>query len=410
MQEKASLNRLQLSNFKLDALLRITLAINENMPVDKLLEKFQSILCEDLNIGKVLMFSYNQKWERILMAGVKRSVADGIRVENDLQYYKQITNLTATLNPNLALFDTIVPVYHHNKPIAYVIIGDIDEERAGMSPTIKHLDFIQTLANIIVVAIENRNLFNENVRQEAMKKELELASRMQTMLIPNPSMLPNDNQLHVSAYYLPHFDVGGDYYDWIRLGVNEYCFCIADVSGKGFSAALLMSNFQANLRALASTGVSLSEMINKLNTKVIENVNGEKFITLFLAFYNTQTRKMTYVNAGHNPPIFYNAERKEVLQLTQGCMGVGMLDTIPRINVGEEDVPHGSKIICFTDGIVELENLSHQAFGTEPIEYTISQGKTIADDIDNVIESLYEHKGAENDFFDDITMLGVEFK
>ena len=67
MQEKASLNRLQLSNFKLDALLRITLAINENMPVDKLLEKFQSILCDDLNIGKVLMFSYNQKWERILM-------------------------------------------------------------------------------------------------------------------------------------------------------------------------------------------------------------------------------------------------------------------------------------------------------------------------------------------------------
>lgn len=410
MQEKASLNRLQLSNFKLDALLRITLAINENMPVDKLLEKFQSILCDDLNIGKVLMFSYNQKWERILMAGVKRSVADGIRVENDLQYYKQITNLTATLNQNLALFDTIIPVYHHNKPISYVIIGDTDEERAGMSPTIKHLDFIQTLANIIVVAIENRNLFNENVRQEAMKKELELASRMQTMLIPNPTMLPNDNKLHVSAYYLPHFDVGGDYYDWIRLSNDEFCFCIADVYGKGFSAALLMSNFQANLRALAGTGVSLIDIVNKLNSKVIENVNGEKFITLFIAFYNTETRKLTYVNAGHNPPLLFNAKRGEVTQLTQGCMGVGMLDSIPKINIGEEVVPNGSKLICFTDGIVELENISHQAFGTEPIEFAMQQGKSIAEDIDGIIESLYEHKGAENDFFDDITMLGVEFK
>ena len=83
MQGKASVNRLQLSNFKLDALLRITLAINENTPVDQLLEQFRSILCDDLRIGKILMFSYNQKWERILMSGVERRVADGIRVEND---------------------------------------------------------------------------------------------------------------------------------------------------------------------------------------------------------------------------------------------------------------------------------------------------------------------------------------
>ena len=410
MQGKASVNRLQLSNFKLDALLRITLAINENTPVDQLLEQFRSILCDDLNIGKILMFSYNQKWERILMSGVERQVADGIRVENDLQYYKQIANLTATLNPNLALFDTIIPVYHHDRPIAYVIIGDIDEECAGMSPTIKHLSFIQTLANIIVVAIENRNLFNENVRQEAMKKELELASRMQTMLIPNASMLPNDRFLHVSAYYLPHFDVGGDYYDWIKLSDNQYCFCIADVSGKGISAALLMSNFQANLRALTSANMPINEVVNKLNDKVVENVNGEKFITLFIAFYNTDTRVLTYVNAGHNPPIFFNAETGEIQQLTQGCMGVGMLDSIPKMNIGEMVISNNSKVLCFTDGAVEIENQLHQAFGTEPIERIISSGKGIDSDIDDIIKALNAHKGPEGDFFDDITILGIEFK
>lgn len=410
MPESVSHNRLQLSNFKLNALLKVTLAINENTPVNELLEQFRSILCDDLNIGKVLMFSFNQKWERVLMYGVKRSVADGIRVENDLQYYKQIANLTATLNPNLAQFDTIIPVYHHDKPIAYVIIGDIEEEQAGMSPTIKHLTFIQTLANVIVVAIENRNLFNENVRQEAMKKELELASRMQTMLIPNPSTLPNNDMLHVSAYYLPHFDVGGDYYDWIKLNDNEFCFCIADVSGKGISAALLMSNFQANLRALTSANLPIVEVVNKLNGKVIENVNGEKFITLFIAFYNINTRKLTYVNAGHNPPIYFDAEKNEVSQLSLGCMGVGMLDSIPKINVGELTIPHGSKIICFTDGSVEIENVAHQAFGTAPIENLVKQGDNIADDIDNLVELLYEHKGPDGDFFDDITIMGIEFK
>ena len=410
MEGKASLSRLQLSNFKLNVLLQVTLAINENTPVDQLLEKFRTILCDDLNIGKVLMFSYNQKWRRILMSGVDRAVADGIRVENDLQYYKQITNLTASLNPNLAQFDTIIPVYHHERPIAYVIIGDIEEESLGMSPTIKHLYFIQTLANIIMVAIENRNLFNENVRQEGIKKELELASRMQTMLIPNPATLPNNDQMHVSAYYLPHFDVGGDYYDWIKLNDSEFCFCIADVSGKGISAALLMSNFQANLRALTGAKMSISEIVNKLNAKVIENVNGEKFITLFIGFYNTETRKLTYINAGHNPPIYFDSASGEVSQLTLGCMGIGMLDEIPKINIGEIAVNPGSRIICFTDGTVEIENSERKAFGTEPIEQLIKKDDEIDKLIDKLIDALEKHKGPDGDFFDDITILGIEFK
>ncbi len=408
MSAKASLNRLQLSNFKLDVLLRITLSINENTPVNQLLDEFRSILCDDLNIGKVLMFSYNQKWERILMSGVHRTVAEGIRVETDLQYYKQITNLSVALNPYLEMFDVIIPVYHHELPIAYIIIGDIDEERAGMSPTIKHLHFIQTLANIIVVAIENRRLFDENVRQEALKKELELASRMQTMLIPSPALLPNNLKLHVAAYYLPHFEVGGDYYDWLKLSDTEYGFCIADVSGKGISAALLMSNFQANIRALFSANLSLSQTVAKLNDRVMENANGEKFITLFIGRYNSDTRQLEYINAGHNPPVFYDNSTKEIAQLSTGCMGVGMFDVIPKISVGTLIAAPGSKLICFTDGIVELENDKKEQFGTAAIEKQMKLGQEMNIDIDNIIDVLYEHKG-NNDFFDDITMLGIAF-
>jgi phosphoserine phosphatase RsbU/P len=408
MSAKASLNRLQLSNFKLDVLLRVTLSINENTPVNELLDEFRSILCDDLNIGKVLMFSYNQKWERIMMTGIHRTVAEGIRVETDLQYYTQITNLSITLNPYLQLFDVIIPVYHHEAPIAYIIIGDIDEERAGMSPTIKHLHFIQTLANIIVVAIENRRLFDENVRQEAIKKELELASRMQTMLIPSPALLPNNLKLQVAAYYLPHFEVGGDYYDWIKLSDAEYGFCIADVSGKGISAALLMSNFQANIRALFSANISLPQTVEKLNLRVMENANGEKFITLFIGRYNAETRELEYINAGHNPPVFYNHAEKQITQLTTGCMGVGMFDVIPTISVGKVNVSPGSKLICFTDGIVELENDKREQFGTKQMEIQMQKGQEMNFDIDTIIDILYEHKG-NNDFFDDITMLGIGF-
>ncbi len=408
MSAKASLRRLQFSNFKLDVLLNITLAINENLSVDNLLHQFESILCKDLNIGKVLIYRYNEKWDCILSTGVHRNTAEGIRVETDLLYYKQITNLTVTLNPNLELFDVIIPVYHHETPIAYVIIGDIDEERAGMSPTIKHLHFIQTLANIIVVAIENKRLFNENVKQEALRKELELASRMQTMLIPNPALLPNNDKIRASAYYLPHFDVGGDYYDFIRLNDSEYGFCMADVSGKGISAALLMSNFQANVRALFSANLPLQTTINKLNDRVMENANGEKFITLFIGRYNTITRELEYINAGHNPSLLFIKDTNKTQMLTDGCTGVGMLDEIPKIIVGKTNITPGSKLICYTDGIVELENDDKVEFGTSIMEHCMAENKSINLIIDEIIEKLNRHKGS-NDFFDDISLMGIEF-
>ena len=114
--------------------------------------------------------------------------------------------------------------------------------------------FIQTISNILIVAIENIRLYNENLRQVAIKRELELASKMQTMLIPEDENLPSNKHIRFKAFYHPHFEVGGDYYDVISLSEDQVGFCIADVSGKGISAAILMSNFQANLRALFTRG------------------------------------------------------------------------------------------------------------------------------------------------------------
>lgn len=408
MSAKASLKRLQFSNYKLDTLLDITLSINENLPVGDLLHQFESILKEDLNIGKVLLYRYNEKWECLLYSGIHRNVAEGIRVETDLLYYKQITNLTTTLNPNLELFDAIIPVYHHESPMAYLLIGDIDEERAGISPTIKHLHFIQTMANIILVAIENKRLFDENVRQEALKKELELASRMQTMLIPNPALLPNNDKIHASAYYLPHFEVGGDYYDFIKLNNEEYGFCMADVSGKGISAALLMSNFQANVRALFTANLPLKTTITKLNDRVMENANGEKFITLFIGRFNTNTRELEYINAGHNPSLLYLGDEKKVIELSEGCTGVGMLDEIPSITLGKKVLAPSSKLVCYTDGIVELENDKNEEFGSDVMADCMTKIDSINNIIDIIIDKLDQHRGT-NDFFDDISLMGIEF-
>ncbi|HDJ34423.1 MAG TPA: serine/threonine protein phosphatase [Bacteroidetes bacterium] len=408
MSENPSIKRLQVSKFKLNALLDITMAINENLPQEELLKRYERLLREDLNIGKILIFKFSTDWELILTAGCTEDMYRDIDVERDLIHIREITYNSDYEENYLRHFDITIPVIHKGSPLAYVLIGDIDEEEKGMSPTIKHLHFIQTLSNIIMVAIENIRLFNESLRQEAIRKELELASRMQTMLIPNNETLPRTDKIWVSAFYHPHYDVGGDYYDCLRLSEHEVGFLIADVSGKGISAALLMSNFQANLRALFTADIPLEDLIRILNQRVIENANGEKFITLFVAKYHTGFRKLEFINAAHNPPVFFDGMNKNLTKLETSCLGVGMLDHIPRIDTGEFTVSPGSKIICYTDGLSELRDENDQEMGTRAIEACISNGRSIEENIKGIIESQNILTG-NNNIFDDITLIGAQF-
>lgn len=407
MSEKASLKRLQLSNFKLDALLDISQAINENLSTEGLLRRYEKIIREDLGIGKVILYSYNNTWKCILSSGIRYELYSEIIVEHDLLHFREITNLTTMEHQKLASFDVVIPVFHKAMPLAYLLLGDIDEERDGISPVIKHLHFFQTLTNILIVAIENKRLYNEHIQQESIRKEMELASKMQTNLIPNPDTLPNNEFLYVAAYYHPHFEVGGDYYDCLKLSDNEYGFCIADVSGKGMAAALIMSNFQASLRALFTTEISLSDLAVRLNSIVMTNTNGEKYITVFLAKYNTNNKQLTYINAGHIPPA-YLSNNKEIKYLKEGCPGFGMLNEIPKITVGSLDVTTGSKLLLCTDGLVEMENEKNVEFGFSEIERYMESEESMDSTIWKIIQRLNIYKGRKS-FFDDISILGIKF-
>jgi sigma-B regulation protein RsbU (phosphoserine phosphatase) len=405
--DKASINRLQLTTFKLQSLLNITQAINENLTREELLEIYKHLLTKDLNIGKILIFMLEGAWECLLRSGDVGESYASIDVERDLIPIQDISFITSSPNKSLNAFDIVIPVINKGKPVAYVIIGDI-EEGEGVSPIIKHLNFIQTLTNIIVVAIENMRFFKESLRQEALKKEMELASKMQNMLIPSSSILPRNDKICMKAFYLPHFDVGGDYYDYIPLSKTEFGFCIADVSGKGISAALLMSNFQANLRALFTYDISLDALIEKLNERVLHSANGEKFITIFVGKFNYKTQELQYINAGHNQPMMYQKTKKELSLLSKGCVGIGMIDEIPLIRKGSVTIEEPTKIICYTDGLVELIDGKKISFGTKEIEDCIMNNHNIEENIQAIIkkQGIFEGSAA---IFDDISILGIEF-
>jgi sigma-B regulation protein RsbU (phosphoserine phosphatase) len=230
---------------------------------------------------------------------------------------------------------------------------------------------------------------------------------MQNMLFP--SQLPHNEFVEMAAYHKPHQDVGGDYYDFIQLSNNEIAFCMADVSGKGVSAALLMSNFQANLRALFDHETSLTDLIQELNGKVMNSAKGEKFITIFIAKYNFVTRVLQYVNAGQNPPILVSNDTTS--SLTTGCPGLGMLDELPSIREGVVILEPGSIIACYTDGVTELENVREREFGENKLELILldNQNNPVQEVNENIVQLLRSHKG-EMPYVDDIALLTTRFK
>ncbi|HKL72161.1 MAG TPA: PP2C family protein-serine/threonine phosphatase [Marinilabiliaceae bacterium] len=387
----------------------MTQTINEDHSIDDLLSEFEILLREELDVGKTIVFTLSDgSWKNILSSGVTQSEVEKIQVEKDLLCYQQIENITLSPPENLEGFDAIIPLHHRFKTIGYVLIGDIEEERQGISPTIKHLKFIQIVSNLIIVFIENKRMQQAYLEQEAFRREMELASKIQNQLIPGPDDLPKHKKISIHTVYLPHLSVGGDYYDFIQLGRNTIGFCVADVSGKGIAAAMLMSNFQAILRSSFTKRVRLKKLINQLNQRVNDSANSEKFITMFIGKYNFVTGQLTYVNAGHLPPFLYNPIKGNLLSLDKGCIGLGMLDLIPVVEVGRIKVEKNSKLLAFTDGLVELERDNEVTNDLNPLKRVISNKESIENNIQELRDFIAKNYDRRS-IFDDISLVGIEF-
>lgn len=390
------------SRFKLNTLLNIIKVISNNSSIGELLKTYSSVLLDEFNINSVLIFNYdNRHWNIILRHGIDDQVGENINPERDfgdITEYDSISSLDLT--NKLPGLDYIIPITQNTKPLAYILIGDANEGK-GTSPIIKNLNSIQILSNHIIMAIENK-------RQEGMRKELEMASKMQSLLIPKADIFDGNPNISVYPFYLPHYEVGGDYYDFDYLSDDEMFFCIADVAGKGMAAALLMSNFQASLKALFVSETELPTLIHRLNKIIVKNSNGERFITLFIGRYNFKTHVLKYVNAGHNPPILFNKDTFSLEYLTAGCPGIGMMDDIPVITQGVLTLKGNSKILCFTDGVVEMEREGIPDYGQTVVENLVADNLPVRETINNLLTELNIQR-SNTALLDDVTLLGIDF-
>jgi len=384
-------------------LLQITKAINYNMPSTQLFEIYEIVMRDQLKVQNLTLFVHESHWKKMLAYGENDDFLSGDQQVLEMRFEElnqmQVNNVQL---PNWVQgFESIIPVYHNHQALAYAFIGDLQHE--GIISLKEVLPFIHTITNIIVVAIENKRLTKDTIRQAQMQREMELAARMQTMLFP--AHLPKDKRIDLAATYLPHQQVGGDYYDYIQLNDDELLLCLADVSGKGISAAILMSNFQANLNAKAHHFKSLKELVIDLNTSVNKSAKGEKFITAFIGVLNTKTHQLRYINAGQNPP-FVMSDGEFVL-LEKGSTGLGMFEDLPFVNEGVVDVMPNSVLFCYTDGIVEQENDKGDVFSLEILMDMILKNEdafTMKDLHFRVLDSFNDFR-KDTESIDDVTLL-----
>ena len=395
---------LQAKQLQLHWLLQITKAINYNFSNKQLLDVYEHALQSQLKVDTLVLLVHDHQWKCALRTGTIQNFQ-----QEELE--KVIRELNTNAVPELEKsewiknFDSVIPVFHKEQVLAYALVGGLSNSVIQKKNEL--ISFIQTLTNLIVVAMENNKLTQERIRQAAMKKEMELAAQMQSMLFP--ASLPSNEHYEVHATYLPHTEVGGDYYDFIPVSEHEFVFCMADVSGKGIPAALLMSNFQANLHAYLQHKSSITELVQELNSKVFKSAKGEKFITFFIGRYNRLTRELQYINAGHNPPFLIHD--KVVFMLNEGSTGLGMFEEIPFINMGKTFVPHHAQLTCYTDGVTDVENDRDEDFGVERLRHFLLanlHAGPIGQMHRQLVDVLFAHKQSRH-YTDDITLLTINF-
>jgi phosphoserine phosphatase RsbU/P len=391
---------------ELNSLLEITRSINNNTQVDVLYRIYHFTLIGYLQQKKLALYVFDENWSCKVHFNTAQNYTS-VPIDERFAGMKEVKKCAEFTLCKFTEFDYAIPVVYNGVTKAMVFLGGISEEENGEN-TSETIKFIQAVSNIFIVAIENKKLVKRQIEQEAFRKELEIASDVQQFLFP--THLPNTDRLQIEASYLPHDVVGGDYYDYIPINKNQFLICVADVSGKGIPAALMMSNFQASLRTLVRQTPNLTEIVEALNFQVLDNAKGEKFITAFLAIYDINLRTLVYVNAGHNAPILWD-KHNGIRLLEDGSTVLGAVHPLPFVHEGFIDDLKSFLLFSYTDGLIETLNEKENEFGAEKLISYFEKNhdkdlKTIHQDI---IVDLDTFKG-RNAYRDDITMLSCRFK
>lgn len=390
---------------ELNSLLELGRLIHANAPLADLLEMLRVILEVHLQIP-AFEFFYKKVASFDRLYGFGKSQHSEIAIKQDLQFAHRICKVSELELTESALFpeyDYYVPVIQNNYLQAFAVLN-----HAGVKTAlIQHdLNFMHTLLSQIVGVLEHQQLQQHKVEKERLEHEIRLGREVQQMLIPQLAM--NDEHLSIAASYQPHDQLGGDYFDFLKLNEDELMWCIADVSGKGIAAALLMANLQASLRACLSMTQNPKQVIRQLNELIWMNTRGERYVTLFLGVYHTKRKRLYYVNAGHQPALLFRKNEYQILK--RGTVMLGAFDELPFIEMGEEELASEDLIFSYTDGLTERNSPDELLNENQLADLLRPQLHLPLQELHHGLLNQISGKDQQKHLSDDLTLLSVRIK
>jgi phosphoserine phosphatase RsbU/P len=281
----------------------------------------------------------------------------------------------------------IVPLIAGDNLFGFISVG---EKLSEESFSRQDKELLMAVAEQTAVALDYSHLIGELTEQERFRREIEIATEVQTQLFPQ--VFPRMKSLEYTGLCKPARGVGGDYYDFLDLGAGQLCMALGDISGKGISAALLMASLQALLRSNAPRREKeLDKLVGDINQLMCPSTDGSKYATFFCCLYNDHTRTLDYVNAGHNPPFVFRPADSTGPALPLSCCpnsdnehppptmtrldsGGTVIGLFPEAEYRRDRIQFwpGDTLLIFSDGVTEAFDVGGEEFGEDRLAALVS--------------------------------------
>ena len=298
----------------------------------------------------------------------------------------------------------LISVSIQNEKVAVIGVG----ERANKIPfNDSDFNFLKSLSNLAAINLQKTHFLEERIDKERMEEELSIAKSIQEGLLPDP--IPKVEGVDLAAKTISSREVGGDYFDVARTPDGNTIFAIADVTGKGVPAALLMANLQSMLHVLLPVDIALSEATERINNLIYKNTPADKFITFFWAKYLTTHKILRYVNAGHNPPLLLRKDQNQFHELNNGGLLLGALETMMPYEQTDIQLNPGDILVCYTDGVDEaLSPAGTDDYGVDRLKECILNNRNMTSHelLETIVKDVRNF--SNNKLIDDLTLLIIK--
>jgi sigma-B regulation protein RsbU (phosphoserine phosphatase) len=378
---------------ELTAVYNVTMMLADARDLPRVLQRTTELVAEVMNVKAVSIRLIDRENDELVIRAVhnlsreylakgpvllSKAQIDKIALSpRGYEYVKNMATDPRVQYPQEAKREGIVSMLsvgmrYKGKAIGALRLYTAEEETFGQAK----IDLLKAIAAQAAAAIENARLLAESIEAEALEKQVRMAADVQQRMIPQKA--PELPGVELAAVYVPSFDLGGDFYDYIELPDGNLGLVIADVSGKGVPASLIMASVRAALRAQVDNVYYLYEVMSRLNKMLCRDTKSSEFVTLFYGVLDTRNKRFTYCNAGHPPAMLLRDGKITELTTDNMVLGIDPTETFRQQFI---DLKPNDLLLLYTDGLPDAMNFKDETFGRQRILDAFGKGGTSAETV-----------------------------